>query len=182
MISSQAVKGSCSMVHKMFLFFSHCFLSIDCLFRWLESYTYIKSCNRDSLWLLNWYLQLENLCLNASKVMDPLCKLKFFTIRDIGFIKSISTLSSCLQYKTKLLILQTISDFPMLNYINEPMSHLAYSDVRLAMRHLPAAAHHNCGVPGNIHEAHFSFRPSRSSVSDDSTTFRRNKVLHCNSL
>ncbi|XP_015752838.1 PREDICTED: uncharacterized protein LOC107332619 isoform X2 [Acropora digitifera] len=103
--------------------------------KWLESYTYIKSCNRDSLWLLNWYLQLENLCLNASKVMDPLCKLKFFTITDIGFI----------------------------------------NDVRLAMRHLPAAAHHNCGVPGNIHEAHFSFRPSRSSVSDDSTTFRRNK-------
>ena len=158
MISSQAVKGSCSMVHKMFLFFSHCFLSIDCLFRWLESYT--KSCYRDSHWLLNWYLQLENLCLNASKVMDPLCKLMFITIRDIGFIKSISTLSSCLQ--DQVLVFQTISDFLVLNYINEPMSHLAQSDVRLAMRH------HNCGVPGNIHEAHFSLRPSRSSVSDDS--------------
>ena len=175
MISSQAVKGSCSIVHKMFLFFSHCFLSIDCLFRWLESYT--KSCNRDSHWLLNWYLQLENLCLNASKVMDPLCKLKFITIRDIGFIKSISTLSSCLQ--DQVLIFQTISDFLVLNYINEPMSCFACNYVSLAMRHLSAPKHHNSG---NIHEAHFSFRPSRSSVSDDSTTFWQNKVLHCNSL
>ncbi|XP_044173795.1 uncharacterized protein LOC114952784 isoform X4 [Acropora millepora] len=139
--------------------------------KWLESYT--KSCNRDSHWLLNWYLQLENLCPNASKVMDPLCKLKFITIRDIGFIKSISTLSSCLQ--DQVLIFQTISDFLVLNYINEPMSCFACNDVSLAMRHLPAPKHHNCGVPGNIHEAHFSFRPSRSSVSDDSTTFRRNK-------
>ena len=102
----------------------------------MESYT--KSCNRDSHWLLNWYLQLENLCPNASKVMDPLCKLKFITIRDIGFIKSISTLSSCLQ--EKVLIFRTISDFPMLNYINEPMSCFACNDVSLAMRHLPATS------------------------------------------
>lgn len=100
----------------MFLFFSHCFLSVDCLFRLLESYT--KSCNRDSHWLLNWYLQLENLCLNASKVMDPLCKLKFITIRDIGFIKSISTLSSCLQ--DQVLIFQTISDFLVLTMSMSP--------------------------------------------------------------
>ena len=102
------------------------------------------------------------------------------SIRDIGFIESISTLSSCLQ--DQVLIFQTISGFLVLNYINEPMSRFACNYVRLVMRHLPAPLHHNSGVPGNIPEAHFNFRPCRSSVSDDTTTFRRNKVLHCNSM
>ena len=49
------------------------------------------------------------------------------------------------------------------------MSRFVCNYVRLAMRHLPAPLHHNCGVPGNIHEAHVNFRPSRSSVSYDET-------------
>ena len=49
------------------------------------------------------------------------------------------------------------------------MSRFACNYVRLVMRHLPAPLHHNCGVPGNIHEAHVNFRPSRSLVSDDET-------------
>jgi len=134
MISSQTVKASCSIVHKMFLFFSHCFLFIDCCT--VGCWKVIPSPAADSHWLWNWYLQLENICPNTSKVMDPLCKLKFITIRDIGFIKSISTLSSCLQ--DQVLIFQTISDFLVLNFINEPMSCFACNDVSLAMRHLPA--------------------------------------------
>ena len=62
-------------------------------------------------------------------------------------------------------------------------SHFLCNDVRLEIRHLTAALHDNCGVPGNIHGAHFDLRPFWSLMSNDenTTTVRRNKALDCNS-
>ena len=46
------------------------------------------------------------------------------------------------------------------------MTHFVCNDVRLAIRHLPAALHHKCDVPENIQDAHINLRPFRSLVSD----------------
>ena len=47
------------------------------------------------------------------------------------------------------------------------MSHFVCNDVRIAIRHPPAALHHKCDAPGNIHDAHINLRPFRSLVSDE---------------
>ena len=46
------------------------------------------------------------------------------------------------------------------------MSLFVCNDVSLAIGHLPAALHHKCDVPGNIHDAHINLRLFRSLVSD----------------
>lgn len=79
-------------------------------------------------------------------------------------IESLGASSSCLQ--DQVLIFQAISNFPLLKYVNEPMTHFVCNDVRLAIRHLPAALHHKCEVPGNIQDAHINLRPFRSLVSE----------------
>lgn len=79
-------------------------------------------------------------------------------------IESLGASSSCLQ--DQVLIFQAISNFPLLKYVNEPMTHFVCNDVRLAIRHLPAALHHKCDVPENIQDAHINLRPFRSLVSD----------------
>ena len=74
--------------------------------------------------------------------------------------------ASSLSLQDQVLIFQAISNFPLLKYVNEPMTHFVCNDVRLAIRHLPAALHHKCDVPGNIQDAHISLRPFRYLMSD----------------
>ena len=86
-------------------------------------------------------------------------------LETLDSIESLGASSSCLQ--DQVLIFQTISNFPLLSYVNEPMSHFVVNDVRLAIRHLAAALDHKCDVPGNIHDAHINMRPFRSLVTDE---------------
>ena len=55
----------------------------------------------------------------------------------------------------------------MLKYVGEPLPHFVCNDIRLAIRHLPAALHHKCNVLGNIHETHINLTLFGSLVSDE---------------
>ena len=64
---------------------------------------------------------------------------------------------------------RTISKFPILNFVNEPMSHFVCSEVRLAVENLVDIIHHKCHVPTNIHLAHNGFSPFKSIVDEHQT-------------
>ena len=49
------------------------------------------------------------------------------------------------------------------------MSHLVCNDVRLDIRHLPAALHHKCDIPGNIHDPHVNLRPLTPLMFNEGT-------------
>ena len=55
----------------------------------------------------------------------------------------------------------------MLKHVHEPLTHSVCNDVRLDIRHLSAALHHECNVRGNIHDTHINLRLFGSLVSDE---------------
>ena len=67
----------------------------------------------------------------------------------------------------QIAVFNSVSKFPLLNYVNEPMSHFVSAEVRSAIVNLPARIHHTCDVPSNIYEAYNNTSPYRSVVCDD---------------
>ena len=80
-------------------------------------------------------------------------------------IEELAVSSSCLQ--DHVTISQTVSNFPLLAFVNEPMSHLASADVRHVTSFLPDKIHHDCHVPVNVSDAHQRLSPFESFISDD---------------
>ena len=67
----------------------------------------------------------------------------------------------------QIAIFNTVSKFPLLNYVNEPMSHFVSNEVCTAIINLPARIHHTCDVPSNIHKAYNNTSPYKSVVCDN---------------
>lgn len=59
---------------------------------------------------------------------------------------------------------QTVCHFPLLQFVNEPMSHLVSGEVRKADSSLADRIHYECGVPNNIHESYLMGSPYDSTV------------------
>lgn len=78
-------------------------------------------------------------------------------------IETLSTSSSTLQ--DHILLNLTVSDFPMLSYVNEPMSHFLNSEVKTAVAHLADRIHLECKAPDNMHETSLQ-GPYPSTVSN----------------
>ena len=76
----------------------------------------------------------------------------------------------------QIAIFNTVSKFPLLNYVNEPMSHFVSAEVRSAIVNLPARMHHTCYVPNNIYEAYQNTSPYRSEVCDDGSPELSDKI------
>ncbi len=64
-------------------------------------------------------------------------------------IKTLSTSSSTLQ--DHILLKQTVDNFPLLSYVNEPMSHFLNGDVKIAVANLADRIHLECRAPHNMH-------------------------------
>ena len=72
-------------------------------------------------------------------------------------IETLGASSSSLQDQVALF--STVSKFPLLNFVNKPMSHFVCSEVQSAIINLPARIHHTCDMPNNIYEAYRSLSP-----------------------
>ena len=70
---------------------------------------------------------------------------KYNSILDIpNGIDDLGASASSLQ--DQIAIFNTVSKFPLLNYVNEPMSHFVITEVRSAIINLPARIHHTVHV------------------------------------
>lgn len=78
-------------------------------------------------------------------------------------IDQLATSSSCLQ--DQILLFQTVCHFPMLFFVNEPMSHLVNGDVRAAVSCLADKIHSQCRAPDNMHESYIKGCPYTSTVN-----------------
>jgi hypothetical protein len=91
---------------------------------------------------------------------------KYTSILDIlDGIDTLGASSSSLQ--DQITIFYTVSKFPLLSFVNEPMSHFVCSEVRSAVTNLPARIHHTCDVPTNIYIAYSSLSPFKSVVTEN---------------
>ena len=79
-------------------------------------------------------------------------------------IEDFGTSASCLQ--DHIMLFQTVSQFPILNFVNEPMSHFVTAEVRTAVTHLADRIHHECKVPDNLHQANINAIIFTSTVSN----------------
>ena len=67
-------------------------------------------------------------------------------------VEELSTSSSSLQ--DQILLFQTVCHFPLLQFVNEPMSHFVNGEVRSAVSRLADRIHYECRVPNNIHKSY----------------------------
>ena len=74
--------------------------------------------------------------------------------------------ASASSLQDQIAIFNTVSKFPLLNYVNEPMSHFVSTEIHSAIINLPARIHHTCDVPSNIHKAYNNTSPYSSVVCD----------------
>lgn len=91
-------------------------------------------------------------------------------------IETLSTSSSTLQ--DHILLNQTVSDFPVLFYVNEPMSHFLNSDVKTAVANLADRIHFECRAPHNMHEA-FLQGPFSSTASSTESPRLSDEIPYC---
>ena len=80
-------------------------------------------------------------------------------------IETLGASASCLQ--DQVTIMQTVSNFPFLLYVNEPMSHLTCSEVRTATQHLQDTIHQQCNVPESVFLCYQAWSAYESLASDD---------------
>lgn len=73
--------------------------------------------------------------------------------------------ASCLQ--DHITIWQTVSNFPLLMYVNEPMNHLTCSEVRTATQYLQDTIHQHCNVPESVFLGYQAWTVYESLASDD---------------
>ena len=78
----------------------------------------------------------------------------------------------------QIAIFNPVSKFPLLNYVNEPMSHFVSNEERTAIINLPARIHHTCDVPSNIHEAYHNTSPYKSVVCDNGSPELSDKISY----
>ena len=64
-------------------------------------------------------------------------------------IETLGASASCLQ--DQVTILQTVSNFPLLLYVNEPMNHLMCSEVHTATQYLQDTIHQQCNVTHKLY-------------------------------
>ena len=62
-------------------------------------------------------------------------------------------------------VAMTVSNFPLLSYVNEPISHLASPTIRPLVQLLADTFQESCSVPHNIAEAYYNSSPYVSSAS-----------------
>lgn len=86
--------------------------------------------------------------------------------------------ASASSLQDQIAVFNTVSKFPLLNYVNEPMSHFVSSEVRSAIINLPARIHHTCDVPSNIHEAYNNTSPYKSVVCDNGSPELSDKIRY----
>ena len=67
--------------------------------------------------------------------------------------------ASASNLQDQVTIYMTVSTFPILLYVNEPMSHFVSSEVRTAIANLADRIHSECNVPKDLHDAHLSQSP-----------------------
>lgn len=79
-------------------------------------------------------------------------------------IAEFGTSASSLQ--DHVLLFQTVCHFPLLNFVNEPMSHFVTGEVRAAVANLADRIHHDCKVPDNLHQANINGNIFASTVSN----------------
>ena len=81
-------------------------------------------------------------------------------------------------FQDQIAIFNTVSRFPLLNYVNEPMSHFVSAEVRSVIVNLPARIHHTCDVPSNIYVAYNNTSPYRSVVCDQGSPELSDKIRY----
>ena len=80
-------------------------------------------------------------------------------------IETLGASASCLQ--DQVAILQTVSNFPLLMYVNEPMNHLTCSEVHTATQYLQDTIHQHCNVPESVFLGYQAWTVYESLASDD---------------
>lgn len=80
-------------------------------------------------------------------------------------IETLGASASCLQ--DQVTILQTVSNFPLLMYVNEPMHHLTCSEVCTATQYLQDTIHWQCNVPKSVFLWYQMWTVYESLASDD---------------
>ena len=80
-------------------------------------------------------------------------------------IETLGASASCLQ--DQVTIFQTVSNFPLLMYVNEPMNHLTCSEVRTATQYLQDTIHSLCNVPESLFLGYQAWTVYESLASDD---------------
>ena len=80
-------------------------------------------------------------------------------------LETLGASASCLQ--DQVTILQTVSNFPLLLYVNEPMNHLTCSEVRAATQYLQDTIHQQCSVPESVFLGYQAWSVYESLASDD---------------
>ena len=81
-------------------------------------------------------------------------------------LDGIEGFTSASNLQDQLLLFQTVCHFPLLMYVNKPLSHLVIGEVRTAVENLTDRIHRQCEVPQNIHHAHIKGSHFSSTVSD----------------
>ena len=76
-------------------------------------------------------------------------------------------------------IYQTVSNFPLLNYVNEPMSHFVCSNVKSAIAHLSDRIHAECDIPSNLYEAYQKSHCYNSVVISDEKPNLSEEIQYC---
>ena len=86
----------------------------------------------------------------------------------LDILDSISELgASASNLQDQVTIYMTVSTFPILLYVNEPMSHFVSSEVRTAIANLADRIHSEGNVPKNLHDAHLSQSPYVLCIMSD---------------
>lgn len=80
-----------------------------------------------------------------------------------GIDQLVTSSSSCLQ--DQILLFQTVCHFPMLFFVNEPISHLVSGDVRAAVSSLADKIHSQCRAPDNMQESYIKGCAYTSTVN-----------------